>query len=100
MFKKSNFSTLGSMLSGRLSGIGIKKGIDAGRMVDAYKKIIEEMPELDGSKVVSWDGKILLLGVESGLQRQEVLFKRNKILSKVKERGFKVEELRIGFLGV
>ncbi len=98
MFKKSNFSTLGSMLSGRLSGMGIKKGIDAGRMVDAYKKIIEEMPELEGSRVVSWDGKILLLAVESGLQRQEAMFKRKKILARIKQLGFEVKELRIGFL--
>ena len=75
MFKKSNFSTLGSMLRGRLSVVGITKGIDAGRMIDAYKKIAMELPGLDGSKVISWDGKILIIGVESPLQRQEVFFK-------------------------
>ncbi len=86
------------MLSGRLSGMGIKKGIDAGRMVDVYKKIAMELPGLDGSKVISWDGKILIIGVESSLQRQEVLFKKNKIIDLAKEKGFRVEELRIGFL--
>lgn len=98
MQTKSNFKTLGSMLGGRLGSMGMRKGIEAGRAVEAYKKVTEEIAALEGTKMTSWDGKILIIGVDSSFQRQEVVLQKNKIILKMKALGFAVEEVRTNSL--
>jgi len=94
-FKSKKISKLGDTLKNRLASKQIWRGIEASQVGEVYKKLSEEMKELEGSRFVSWKDSVIKIKVSSSVQRQEIILKQQKILGELSKKGIKAKEIRV-----
>lgn len=94
-FKSKGVSKIGESIQSRLSRSTLWRGIEASQIYEVYKKLCENVAELEGSQMVSWKESIIKIKVTSSVQKQEIILKKAKMLARMRKHGINAKEIKV-----
>ena len=96
-FKARRIKKLGDDLKNKLVKKHLWYSVKSGQAINAFKKLSEKRPELKRTRLVSYRDGILKIQVSSGIQRQEIFFKKEEIVREMGVKGIEVREIKVSF---
>ena len=94
-YRARRIPKLGINLGQQMKKKFLWRAIKAGQASSIYQKLSQEIKELKETEMVSYADNILKISVSSGLRRQEINLRKEKIILELNKAGMETKEIKI-----